>query len=313
MECSVGNRCSNPKISKMGDEFFCFNCYQSFKKEEKNEEKNYKNLKKVNIYECCETPDIHFGDLNDVCTNCGSIYEKMLNELSYMEDDEYQTNVLTKSKKIHVPYKYLKFNYSEIKYTEIYDFIQNAIDFIKTEYNLSRRPYSKYVPFLYNFYKDNKPNIPEIKHFNTNKDLIVDQNILDRLYELLNIKPNKNKISNIKPNNFTKKPTTNEEDLAKYYYFNESKNQYFKKKRYCQFNHCYRIGNFKEGDFKYCKDHTKNNGVNINDKSLVQKCKYTNCKKNTKTDYCSNHKYKCNSNDCDIRIMKNNSYCKNCK
>ena len=241
--------------------------------------------------------------------NCGTIHQKIINELPYLENDEYQTNVLHKSKKVHIPYQYLRMNYPEIKYTEIFDFIQNAIDFIKNHYNLSRRPYSKYTPFLYNFYRLNKKNIPEIKHFNKNKDLIVDKNILDRLYELLDAKPNKNQILNIKSSNISKKPTTNEEDLAKYYYFNKSKNQYFKKKRYCQFNHCYKIGNFQEGDFKFCKEHT-NNGVNINDKTLVQKCIYKNCKKNTKYDYCNSHKYKCVDNDCDIRIMKNNSYCK---
>ena len=310
MECSAKTRCSNPKLTNMEDEFFCFNCYQSFKEKEKKEkEKDYK-PKKVNPYQCCENPDIHFGDLNNVCMNCGSIYEKMMNELDYMENDKYHTNVLTKSKKIHVPYKYLRMNYPEIKYTEIYDFIQNAIDFIKQHENLSRRPYTKYVKFLYNFYKNNKPNIPEIKHFDSNKDLIVDQNILDRLYELLDSKPNKNQILNIKSSNISKKPTTNEENLIKYYYFNESKNQYFKNKRYCQFNHCYKIGNFMEHNQKFCKEHTNNNGVNINDKSTVSKCKFKNCKKNTKTDYCSNHKYKCIDNECDIRIMKNNSYCK---
>ena len=310
MECSAKTRCSNPKLVNMEEEFFCFNCYQSFIKEEKKEE-NVK-PKKANIYQCCESPNIQLGNLNDNCTNCGAIYEKILNELEYMENDEYQTNVLTKSKKVHVPYQYLRMNYPEIIYIKIYDFIQKAIDFIKIEYNLSRRPYSKYVPFLYNFYRLNKPNIPEIKHFDTNKDLILDQNIIDRLYELLDTKPNKNQISNIKPNNFTRKPTSNKEDLKTYYYFNESKNQYFKKKRYCQFNHCYKIGNFKEGNIKFCKEHT-NNGVNINDKSLVQKCQYTNCKRNTKYDYCTSHKYECTSNDCNIRIMKNNSYCKNCK
>ena len=303
MECSATSSCSNPKIVNMEDEFFCFNCYQNFKKEENT------TPERVNIYQCCNTPDIHFGDLNDVCINCGTIYQKIVNELPYLENDEYQTNVLHKSKKVHVPYKYLRMNYPEIKYTEIFDFIQNGIDFIKNHYNLSRRPYSKYVPFLYNFFRLNKKNIPNIPQFNTNKDLIVDKNILDRLYELLDAKPSKNQISNIKPNNVTKKPTTNEEDLKRYYYFNKSKNQYFKKKRYCQFNSCYKIGNFKEYNQTFCKDHT-NNGVNINDKSTVLKCQYNNCKKNTKYDYCSNHKYKCLDNDCDIRIMKNDSYCK---
>ena len=103
-----------------------------------------------------------------------------------------------------MPYKYLKFNFPEIKYTEIYDFILNGIQFIQNYYNLKRKPYTKYVPFLYNFYKNNKPNIPNIQHFNKNINLILDQTIIDRLYELLNTKPTNNQISNIKPNNLTK-------------------------------------------------------------------------------------------------------------
>ena len=275
MNCSVTSSCSNPKISKWEDEFFCFNCYQNFKKEENT------TPERVNPYQCCEKPDIHFGDLNDVCINCGTIHQKIVNELPYLENDEYQTNVLHKSKKVHVPYQYLRMNYPEIKYTEIFDFIQNAIDYVYKYYKYSRRPYSKYIPFLYNFYRLNKKNIPEIKHFTIKKDLILDKNIIDHLYQLLNVKPNNNQISNIKPDNSTKKPTTNEEDLKRYYYFNKSKNQYFKKKRYCQFNQCYKIGNFQEGDFKFCKDHT-NNGININDKSFVLKCQYDNCKKKYK-------------------------------
>ena len=302
MNCSASTSCSNPKISKWENEFFCFNCYQSFQKDENT------TPERVNIYQCCETPNIHFGDLNDVCVNCGTIHEKMINELPYLENDEYRT-VLHKSKKVHVPYQYLRMNFPEIVYTEIFDFIQNSIEFIKNHYNLSRRPYTKYVPFLYNFYKHNKKNIPNIQHFNTNKDLILDQTIIDRLYELLDVKPNKNQISNIKPSNITKKPTNDKEILKRYYYFNKSKNQYFKKKRFCQFNHCYKVGNFLEGTIKFCNEHT-NNGVNINDKSTVLKCQFKNCKKTTKTEYCSNHKYKCLDNDCDIRIMKNDSYCK---
>ena len=101
--------------------------------------------------------------------------KKLLNELPYMEGDEYQT-VLHKSKKVPVPYKYLKFNYPEIKYEQIYDFILNSIQFIQNYYNLKRKPYTKYVPFLYNFYKHNKRDVPEIKHFDIDKDLILDQN-----------------------------------------------------------------------------------------------------------------------------------------
>ena len=33
-------------------------------------------------------------------------------------------------------------------------------------------------------------------------------------------------------------------------------------------------------------------------------------KKNTIDKYCQNHKFKCIDNECNTRIMKNNSYCK---
>ena len=35
---------------------------------------------------------------------------------SFLENDEYQANVLYKSKKVHIPYKYLKTKYPEIKF-----------------------------------------------------------------------------------------------------------------------------------------------------------------------------------------------------
>ena len=95
----------------------------------------------------------------------------------------------------------------------------------------------------------------------------------------------------------------------KYYYFNKTKNKYFKKNRYCQFNDCLKIGNFKYNNLKYCKKHAENS-ININNKTISKKCDYNNCKKNTIEKYCQNHKYKCVDNECNMRIMKDNSYCK---
>ena len=43
---------------------------------------------------------------------------------------------------------------------------------------------------------------------------------------------------------------------------------------------------------------------------LFQNVNSKTVKKTTKTDYCANHKHKCLDNDCDTRIMKNDSYCK---
>ena len=146
--------------------------------------------------------------------------------------------------------------------------------------------------------------------------MILDQKIIDKLNEL-HSKYSGNKINNvsknIKSDNINNKPVDDEEILNKYYYFNKSKNQYFKKTRYFQFDNCYKIGNFKDNNNKhYCKQHSNNNVVNINNKSKVIKCNYDNCKKNIKSDkkYYQNHKYKCSDNECDIRIMKNNFYCK---
>ena len=70
-----------------------------------------------------------------------------------------------------------------------------------------------------------------------------------------------------------------------------------KKLRYCSFDHCFKIANFKDNSTnkKYCKIHSNNNVVNINNKSNFIKCKYNNCKKNINSNfnYCQNHKFKC--------------------
>ena len=140
-------------------------------------------------------------------------------------------------------------------------------------YKLKRKPYTKYVPYLYNFYQEkdsNIPIIPIIQNFNENKDLILDQKIIDNLNELYikysDSKKIINKSENIKSDNINIKPVDDEEILNKCYYFNKSKNQYFKKTRYCQFDNCYKIGNFKDNNKNYCKEHSNNNAVNINNK-----------------------------------------------
>ena len=63
------------------------------------------------------------------------------NQQSFLENDEYQTNVLYKSKKVYVPYKYLKTKYPEIKCEKIYDFILKSIQYIQDFYKLKRKPF----------------------------------------------------------------------------------------------------------------------------------------------------------------------------
>ena len=147
--------------------------------------------------------------------------------------------------------------------------------------------------------------------------MILDQKVIDKLNELcIKYCDSKviNKSKNIKSDNINIKTVDDGEILNKYYYFNKSKNNYFKKTRYCQFNNCYKIGNFKDNNNNksYCEQYSNNNVVNINNKSKFIKCNYNNCKKNIKSDkeYCQNHKFKCIDDECNIRIMKNNFYCK---
>ena len=58
---------------------------------------------------------MNFSETRGYCLSCGTIGQNYSNKLDYMENDEYQTNVLNKSKKIHIPYEYLKNNFPEIK------------------------------------------------------------------------------------------------------------------------------------------------------------------------------------------------------
>ena len=279
--------CARPNIKKLNEDYdVCINCLFSIPIIDKKSD------------DCCDNPNI---SPDGICISCGTIHQIFTNKLDYQENDDYQTNVLYKFKKIHNPYKYLKKNYSEIKNEKIYDFILEAIQFIQNFYKLKRKPFTKYVPYLYNFYRENDKKIPEL--FKTEKNLILEKEIIDKLNELTN---NKNKSKIIKQKN--DKTFDN-----KYYYFNKSKNDYFKKLRYCSFDNCYKIANFKDNSTnkKYCKTHSNNDVVNINNKINFTKCKYDNCKKNTKNNYCQNHKFKCNKNNCNIRILKENYFCSN--
>ena len=225
--------CNDPDIKLIEDYYVCLNCLSSNPINNKSDD-------------CCNNPNINS---KRICISCGAINQLYTNELEFQENDSYQTNVLYKIKKVHNPYKYLKKNYPEIKNEKIYDFILEAIQFIQDFHKLKRKPFTKYVPYLYEFYRENDESIPEL--YEIEKDLILDKEIIDKLEELTN---NKNKSKFIKPKN-------NKIIDNKYYYYNKSKNEYFKKSRYCQYNECYKIGNFKDEwhDKNYCKKHIDDN------------------------------------------------------
>ena len=126
MSCSETSYCSNPNIINIDDNLFCLNCYASFKKD-----KNISKPVQVNKYQCCDNVNIIYQDNYDYCVNCGTIHEKFVDTPTYLENDEFQTNILYKQKKIHLPYKYLQKIYPQMKSTVIYDFIMESIDEIK--------------------------------------------------------------------------------------------------------------------------------------------------------------------------------------
>ena len=247
MKCSIETSCDNHHLQTVDNQVFCFNCYGLYQK----------GIKKsiFQKYKCCDNPNILKTPIQDNRRNCGNIEMTFTDQPSFLENDEHQTNILYKSKKVHVPYKYLKSKFPEIKFEKIYDFILESIQYIQDFYKLKRKPYAKYVPYLYNFYQEKDSNIPIIQNFNENKDLILDQKIIDKLNELYikysDSKKIINKSKNIKSDNIKIKPIDDEEILNKHYYFNKSKNQYLKKTRYCQFNN-YKIGNFKDNNKNYC-------------------------------------------------------------
>ena len=280
--------CGNPDIKNINKEYnVCLNCLFFAPIIDKKSD------------DCCNNSNINS---NGVCLNCSTIHQVFENKLEFQENDAYQTNVLYKIKKVHNPYKYLKKNYPQIKDEKIYDFIFESIQIIQDFYKLKRKPFGKYVPYLYNFYRENDKSLPNI--FKIEKDLILDKEVIDELNKLTN---NKNKSKIIKPKN-------DKIFDEKYYYFNKSKNEYFKKLRYCSYNDCLKIANFKDNSTnkKYCKTHSNNNNVvNINNKTNIKKCKYDNCKKSTTNIYCQNHKFKCIKKNCNIRILTENYFCSN--
>ena len=122
MKCSIETSCDNPHLQTVDNQVFCFNCFGLYQK----------GLKKqvIQKYQCCNQPDILETTIQDICRNCYSIHMKFDDRPTYLENDEYQTNTLYKSKKVHVPYKYLKSKFPEIKFEKIYDFILESIQYI---------------------------------------------------------------------------------------------------------------------------------------------------------------------------------------
>ena len=91
MICSINFNCGSPHLQTVDNQEFCFNCYGLYEK----------NIKKpiFEKYKCCDNPNIIKTPIQDICTNCGNIEMIFSNQPNLLENDEYQTNILSKSKK----------------------------------------------------------------------------------------------------------------------------------------------------------------------------------------------------------------------
>ena len=132
--------CDNQDIKKLDkDNYVCLHCLFMMPIIDKKSD------------DCCKNMNV---SPDGICISCGTNHQIFTNKLDYQKNDTYQTNVLYKIKKFHNPYKYLKKNYPKIKNVKIYDFILESIQFIQDSYQLKRKPFGKYVSYLYNFYRE---------------------------------------------------------------------------------------------------------------------------------------------------------------
>ena len=100
-------------------------------------------------------------------------------------------------------------------------------------------------------------------------------------------------------------------DYNKKIYY-KKKNNIVKYAKFCKEVNCekYAYYNFENEKKKlYCRQHKKDGIVNKISEKIINdnKCKYLNCKKFAKKDFCNMHRYKCLS--CDLRI-KTDKLCK---
>ena len=110
MKCSVETNCIDPNLEVIGDHVFCFNCYGGYEKDFKKPSTQ----QVIQRYQCCNEPGILETPIQDICRSCYTVHMKFDDKPTYLENDEYQTNVLYKVKKIHVPYNYLKKNFQKL-------------------------------------------------------------------------------------------------------------------------------------------------------------------------------------------------------
>ena len=139
--------------------------------------------------ECCENKNIECDDYENLCVNCGTIFDyQYINEISFRDYNMNMSNILFYKKSIYRRKKYLYNMCLHIK--EINDniilFFDNSLEDIRKLYNMKRISISKYLNSIYKFYFNKssinyQPIFKNKKIINLNDDII---KILEKNYLL---------------------------------------------------------------------------------------------------------------------------------
>ena len=137
--------------------------------------------------DCCDNKNITCKNYENVCINCGTIYNyQYVNEISFKDYNMNMLNILFYKKTIYMRKKYLYKKCLHIK--EINDntilFFDNSLENIRKLYNIRRISISKCLNSIYYFYCNKssigyKPIFKNKKIINFNGDII---EILEKNY-----------------------------------------------------------------------------------------------------------------------------------
>ena len=142
--------------------------------------------------ECCDNKNITCKDGENVCINCGTIYNyRYVNEIAFRDYNMNISNMLFYKKAIYKRKKYLYnkcFHIKEIN-ENIILFFDKTLEDIRKLYNMKRISISKYLNSIYNFYCNKssinyKPIFENKKIIDLNDDIIkiLEKNYLEYPY-----------------------------------------------------------------------------------------------------------------------------------
>ena len=142
--------------------------------------------------DCCKNKNITCKNCENVCINCGTIYDyRYVNEIPFRDYNMNISNMLFYKKTIYKRKKYLYnkcFHIREIN-ENIILFFDKSLEGIRKLNNMKRISISKYLNSIYNFYCDKssisyKPIFENKKIINLNDDIIkiLEKNYLEHPY-----------------------------------------------------------------------------------------------------------------------------------